>query len=178
MKSSVNKRAEKAKYQDSQSQETTDIVVKVVCRYRVELFFKISRKTKLSRLFDAWTERMEKDDGKKGVAPADGGSTGGAVKPDASSPPTTPGSTMQFVFTHNGRTLEADQTPEEARIKNGDEILAVELMDLTEGPASEEWVSATLLGRDGFFIPAVSQAELLEPRRQKLKKYWTENPRE
>jgi len=163
MKSSANKRAEKAKYQDAQAHETPDIVVKVVCRYRVELFFKISRKTKLSRLFDAWTERMERDDGKKGAAPssAEGASTGGAVKPDAPLPSATvPSSAMQFVFTHNGRTLEADQTPEEARIRNGDEILAVELMDLTEGPVSEEW------------------AELLEPHRQKLKKYWAESPRE
>jgi hypothetical protein len=41
--------------------------------------------------------------------------------------------TMQFLFTHMGRSLEADQTPEDAGMEDGDEILAVEMMDLT-GP--------------------------------------------
>lgn len=65
MKSDIAKRADKAKQQDVKYRETPDIVVKVVCRYRAELFFKISRKTKLSRLFNAWTDRMEKTGGKK-----------------------------------------------------------------------------------------------------------------
>jgi hypothetical protein len=60
-----------------------------------------------------------------------------AASTNASSGP--PASTMQFVFTHNGRTVEADNTPEEAGMEDGDEILAVELMDLTEG--ADDWVS-------------------------------------
>lgn len=47
---------------------------------------------------------------------------------------------MQFIFTHNGRSIESDQSPEDLGMEDGDEILAVELMDLTEGPDSEEWV--------------------------------------
>ena len=38
---------------------------------------------------------------------------------------------MTFMFTHLGRGLEPDTTPEEAAMEEGDEILAVEMMDLT-----------------------------------------------
>ncbi|KII94292.1 hypothetical protein PLICRDRAFT_50273 [Plicaturopsis crispa FD-325 SS-3] len=166
MKNDMSKRADRAKLQDVKFREMPDIVVKVVCRYRAELFFKISRKTKLARLFNAWTDRMEgvgSGTAKKGT----GGSGQGQMKTDAastSSSSTTAnsgtGPSMQFVFTHNGRTVESEQTPEEAEMEDGDEILAVELMDLTEGPAGEEW------------------EDLVEPRRQKLKKNWTDDPRE
>ncbi|KAF7347581.1 hypothetical protein MVEN_01514800 [Mycena venus] len=161
MRNDITKRAEKAKIQDAKYREMPDIVVKVVCRYRAELFFKISRKTKLSRLFNAWTDRMEKTGGKKGAANPPGPENG-SVKSDAVPPsgPGVPSQTMQFIFTHNGRTVEADQTPEEAGMEDADEILAVELMDLTEGPGLEEW------------------DELAEPRRQTLRKNWTDNPRE
>lgn len=188
MKSDISKRVEKAKIQDVKFREMPDIVVKVVCRYRAELFFKISRKTKLSRLFNAWTERMEAGVGKKGdkgaATNSGGDAVGGGGEKEANgtakmdeAPPTnanagsatTPGgsvsstssSSVQFVFTHNGRSVDADQTPEEAGMEDGDEILAVELMDLTEGGAgNEEW------------------DELIEPQKQKLKKNWTDNPKE
>ena len=148
MKNDIAKRAERAKIQDMKSREMPDIVVKVICKYRAELFFKISRKTKLSRLFNAWTERMETGATplKKGEAKtANGGGGGGAAAvngttgPDKASAP-TPGS-MQFLFTHAGRMLEAQQTPEEALMEDGDEILAVEMMDLTDGAGTEEVVS-------------------------------------
>lgn len=137
------KRAERAKIQDSKYREMPDIVVKVNCKYRAELFFKISRKTKLSRLFNAWTERME-----SGAAPLKKGETrtttggGGAAAVNGTSGPekTSPGS-MQFIFTHAGRVMEPHQTPEEASMEDGDEILAVEMMDLTEGAGTEELVS-------------------------------------
>ena len=145
MKNDFAKRVDKAKQQDVKYREMPDIVVKVICRYRAELFFKISRKTKLSRLINSWTERMERTGGK----PGDGkeGSMNGSAKTDAASThySGTSGvnSGMQFVFTFNGRVLEADQTPEEIGIDEGDEIVAVELMDLTEGGGgSEEWVRA------------------------------------
>jgi hypothetical protein len=171
MKSDMLKRAEKVKIQDVKYREMPDIVVKVVCRYRAELFFKISRKTKLSRLFNAWTERMEAGAGKKvdgkGIPNArDGGAkeSNGTVKTDAAltsgGPASNISSSMQFVFTHNGRPVDSDQTPEEAGMEDGDEILAVEMMDLTEGGGFEEWDA------------------LSEPKRQKLKKNWTDNPRE
>ena len=59
MKTDMAKRTERAKLQESKYREMPDIVVRVVCKYRAELYFKISRKTKLARLFNAWTERME-----------------------------------------------------------------------------------------------------------------------
>ncbi|KAI0368847.1 hypothetical protein BV20DRAFT_997799 [Pilatotrama ljubarskyi] len=176
MKSDMAKRAERAKIQESKYREMPDIVVRVVCKYRAELYFKISRKTKLSRLFNAWTERMETNIG--GGSSAAGASTvsagsgsgkkgspqpNGMVRSDAAS---TSGSSsggsssMQFIFSHGVRTLEPDQTPEEAGIEDGDVILAVELMDLTEGPGTEELDEGP------------------QPVRQKLKKEWVENPTE
>jgi hypothetical protein len=112
-----------------------DIVVKLVCRYRAELCFKISRKTKLSRLFRAFTDRME-DPGKK----VDGNNT--ISKVEATKDQTSVAKpSIQFIFTHNGRTLDDDQTSEDVGIEDKDEILAVELMDLTENPEDvREWV--------------------------------------
>ena len=46
-----------------------------------------------------------------------------------------------FIFTHSGRQVDAEQTPEEAGMEDGDEILAVELMDLTEGVSADASVS-------------------------------------
>ncbi|EPQ61402.1 hypothetical protein GLOTRDRAFT_102217 [Gloeophyllum trabeum ATCC 11539] len=168
MKSDMAKRAEKAKLQDVKYREMPDIVVKVVCRYRQELFFKISRKTKLSRLFNAWTERMETSSSKKvenvkalpgPSGPSSNTQVNGTAKLDGDVQ-SGPSSNMQFIFSHGGRTLEADETPEEAGLEDGDEILAVELMDLTDGPETD------------------ALDERVEVRRQKLKKHWTENPRE
>ena len=155
MKVDLSKRTDKAKQKDTKYRETPDIVVKVNCRYRAELFFKISRKTKVSRLITSWTERMEFAGGKLGVNNTTtntkeiGSSKNGFVKPETastpqhsgSSPPPPSSSPMQFIFTFNGRSIEANQTFEEIGIDDDDEILAVELMDLTEGGgSSEEWV--------------------------------------
>ncbi|KAI9057736.1 hypothetical protein FKP32DRAFT_1762202 [Trametes sanguinea] len=179
MKADMARRAERAKIQESKYREMPDIVVRVVCKYRAELYFKISRKTKLSRLFNAWTERMETNvagagssaAGASTVSSTGNGSSGkkgsgspqlnGTIKSDAASTSGTSSSggasSMQFIFSHGGRTLDADQTPEEAGIEDGDVILAVELMDLTEGPGTEE-------------------LDEPQPVRQKLKKEWVENP--
>ncbi|OCH86663.1 hypothetical protein OBBRIDRAFT_760992 [Obba rivulosa] len=162
MKNDMAKRAERAKLQDTKYREMPDIVVRVVCKYRAELYFKISRKTKLSRLFNAWTDRMESGPGKKdaktGIMHTNGTAKSDAAPTSAFST-TASSSSMQFIFTHSGRSLEADQTPEEAGIEDGDVILAVEMMDLTEGPGTEE-------------------IDEPEPRREKLKKEWVENPQE
>jgi len=164
MKNDMANRAERAKLQDTKYRDMPDIVVKVNCKYRAELFFKISRKTKLSRLFNAWTERMESGaapSNKKGEAKAGSGgaaAVNGTAGPDKAGVP-SPGS-MQFIFTHAGRILEAHQTPEEAGMDDGDEILSVEMMDLTEGPGTEELDEGP------------------EPVRPKLRKNWSENPRE
>ncbi|KAI0756355.1 hypothetical protein C8Q80DRAFT_1215338 [Daedaleopsis nitida] len=165
MKNDMAKRAERAKVQESKYRDMPDIVVRVVCKYRAELYFKISRKTKLTRLFNAWTERMETNisstttpstvhPGKKGLNTLVNGTTVGSTGGLSSS------SSMQFIFSHSGRTLEPDQTPEEGGIEDGDVILAVEMMDLTDGPGTEEL-------DDGP-----------QPVRQKLKKEWVEDPAE
>ncbi|KAI0800629.1 hypothetical protein C8Q74DRAFT_1191601 [Fomes fomentarius] len=163
MKNDMAKRAERAKVQESKYREMPDIVVRVVCKYRAELYFKISRKTKLSRLFNAWTDRMETNIsssvgtnsiGKKGISPLVNGTLVGSTSGSVSS------SSMQFIFSHSGRTLEPDQTPEEAGIEDGDVILAVELMDLTDGPGTEELDDGPV------------------PVRQKLRKEWVEDPTE
>ncbi|KAF8502878.1 hypothetical protein F5888DRAFT_1667860, partial [Russula emetica] len=52
MKNDISRQAEKAKMQDLKYRQSPDIIVKVVCRYRAELF-KISHKTKHVKLFAA-----------------------------------------------------------------------------------------------------------------------------
>jgi hypothetical protein len=146
MKVDLSKRTDKAKQKDTKFRETPDIVVKVNCRYRAELFFKISRKTKVSRLIASWTDRMDcaggkllgdtKEIGSKNefAQSDDAANTQHSGSPSSNSP-------MQFIYTFNGRSIETDQTFEEIGIDDDDEILAVELMDLTEGGGgSEEWV--------------------------------------
>jgi hypothetical protein len=148
MKNDMAKRVDKARIQDVKYREMPDIVVKVVCRYRAELFFKISRKTKLLRLFDAWTDRMDTsavgNSGKK-IDASTGGKTSASSTQSNGGVKLEPARTQarthtQFIFTHNGRTLDPGQAPEEAGIEDRDEILAVELMDLTEGQVPEEIV--------------------------------------
>ncbi|KAF9074880.1 hypothetical protein BDP27DRAFT_1213506 [Rhodocollybia butyracea] len=156
MKADIAKRASKAQMLDVKYREKPDILVKVVCRYRAELFFKISRKTKLSKLFGAWTERMERTTGiSKKVEGVGTGSKAEAGTDGA----TSSSLAMQFIFTHNGRSVDADMTPEEAGMEDGDEILAVELMDLTESTSGDDFYD-----------------QILEPQRQKLKKHWTDDP--
>ena len=145
MKNDIAKRAERAKLQDTKYRDQPDIVVKVVCKYRAELFFKISRKTKLSKLFSAWTDRMEgrKEEAKpssQGGATQTNQSVNGTSKAEST---VSSASSMQFIFSYGGHTLEAEQTPEETGMEDGDEILAVEMMDLTEGPGTEDLVSQT-----------------------------------
>jgi hypothetical protein len=151
MKNDMAKRMERARQQDLKYRDSPDIVVKVVCKYRAELYFKISRKTKFSRLFHAWTDRMDSIlsmSSELGAANATVmGTTGkGWRQPfstDRLNGITKSGSakggsdTIGFIFSHGGRTIEPEQTPEEVGLEVGDEILAVELMDLTEGPGTE-----------------------------------------
>ncbi|KAI0033971.1 hypothetical protein K488DRAFT_46527 [Vararia minispora EC-137] len=141
LKNDISKRIEKARAQEAKFREKPDIMVKIVCRYRAELFFKISRKTKLSKLFNTWTDRMDAKNMPNGIA---------NVGP-------VPIPSSQFVFTHSGRMLDAELTPEEAGIEDVDEILAIELMDLTEEPR-----------------PLVQDSL----KREKLKKEWIDDPAE
>jgi hypothetical protein len=138
MKNDISRRAEKVKLQDLKYRQSPDIVVKVVCRYRAELFFKISRKTKLVKLFAAWTDRMETNSG-GGKKAGEPNGLSKLVNGVAQSASACPGA--NFIFTHSGRQVDAEQTPEEAGMEDGDEILAVELMDLTEGVSADASVS-------------------------------------
>ncbi|KAF9644664.1 hypothetical protein BDM02DRAFT_3174263 [Thelephora ganbajun] len=174
MKNDVAKRVERAKLQDVKYRDSPDIVVKVVCKYRAELYFKISRKTKFSRLFHAWTDRMDsamtmgvglgaasattvRSTGKGGRQSLSADRANGIAKPDSS----RVSDTIRFIFSHGGRIIEPEQTPEEVGMETGDEILAVELMDLTEGPGTE-----------------VVDESTPDTRREKLAKNWTEDPKE
>jgi hypothetical protein len=157
MKNDISRRAEKAKLQDLKFRQSPDIVVKVVCRYRAELFFKISRKTKLTKLFAAWTDRMETNGGAGKKTTTTGESSGSSKLVNGIVAAGASGSASLgaiFIFTHSGRQVDAEQTPEEAGMEDGDEILAVELMDLTEGPSAEAVVSdertEPLFGCDDF----------------------------
>jgi len=143
----ILRRTEGAKTKEKIFLDSPDIVVKVVCKYRAELFFKISRKTKLSRLFNAWTERMELSNGLPKVSKREGSDSSDVQ--DERAP-------MMFLFTHMGRGVEPEQTPEDVGMEDGDEILAVEMMDLTMDESEE--------------VP--------EPQRERLKKNWTDNPPE
>ena len=158
MKNDISRRAEKAKIQDLKFRQSPDIVVKVVCRYRAELFFKISRKTKLAKLFGAWTDRMETrtSEGKKISEPTGASklTNGVARASPKSSSGASAGAGTNFIFTHGGRQVDAEQTPEEAAMEDGDEILAVELMDLTEGPNAEDDSVSSLCQRDFLFSMA------------------------
>jgi hypothetical protein len=137
MKNDISRRTEKAKLQDLKYRQSPDIVVKVICRYRAELFFKISRKTKLLKLFAAWTDRMETSGKKADEASGPSKLVNGVAPGALGSSPGSAGSGANFIFTHCGRQIDAEQTPEEAGMEDGDEILAVEIMDLTEGPSSD-----------------------------------------
>lgn len=106
------------------SASKSEVIIKVVCKYRSELFFKVSRKTKLGRLFNAWTARMNS-------------ATPSQHSPDAdqkgvSSNAGKPASRMEFLFSHHGRSLDGHLTAEDASIEDDDVIVAVEIMDLTE----------------------------------------------
>ena len=94
--------------------------------------FKISRKTKLARLFGAWTERMDSSSPEANPQKANDGTEGRSSIQDVEAMGHTQ---AQFLFSHAGRTLDADLTAEEAGLEDGDEILAVELLDLTAEPS-------------------------------------------
>ncbi|KAG8954314.1 hypothetical protein FRC03_011535 [Tulasnella sp. 419] len=166
MKSEMERRLEKSSIKKPVPRDpnSPDIVVKVVCRYRAELFFKISRKTKLSRLFNAWTSRMEISStlitpGGPGSASVESLNSNpnkpGAPSSEATVLKAVPPTPMSFIFTHMGRTIDPEQTAEEVGIESNDEILAVEMMDLTS-----------------------PDDDIPETQKQKLRKNWTENPAE
>ncbi|KAF8747038.1 Myosin-like coiled-coil protein, partial [Rhizoctonia solani] len=103
---------------NTSQQQLADIVVKVVCKFREELFFKINRKTKLTRLFSTWESRMD---------------TGSSDKKSGKT---------HFIFTHAGRAIDWESTPDQAGIENNDVIMAVELMDLTQAEPQDDSIAS------------------------------------
>lgn len=200
MKEEMERRFERAKKRERKAADAPDVMVKVTCKYRAELFFKISRKTKLSRLFNVWTDRME-------VA-EENARTGGETRldklfPVANGPsptgkdqePETNGvgakeddtktpkgrkekkNGMQFLFTHLGRIVEPDQTPDDLGMESGDEVLAVEMMDLTL--PNEAVGFLCLFPQTRTLTRPILQEDLIAPpEREKIKKHWTDKPSE
>lgn len=158
MKEDLAKRADKARLLDQKYREQPEIVVKVMCRYRAELFFKISRKTKMSRIMTAWTLRMELEREKK--LDPENSVIEGILHTGRLDPNNLPPTEIQFLFMHNGRRIDPESTAEENGMEEGDEIVAIELMDLTHGGTSEDW------------------EEYVEPKLEKIKKSWNNDPEE
>ncbi|KAG8880420.1 hypothetical protein FRB97_000784 [Tulasnella sp. 331] len=170
MKEEMERRFERAKKRERKIADAPDVMVKVTCKYRAELFFKISRKTKLSRLFNVWTERMDVAEENARI----GGETrldklfsvnSTTTPTDKKTPPKAAtgasGKTksgMQFMFTHLGRIVEPEQTPDDLGMESGDEIVAIEMMDLT--------------------IPNEAEDLITPPQRERIKKNWTDKPAE
>jgi len=84
---------------------------------------------------------------------ADG--NGNASGPSSSKESST--TSPSFIFTHYGRSLNEDETAEEAGIEDNDVIAAVEMMDLTEDVSED-------------LVPMKEQ--------ERLKKHWQEDPSE
>ncbi len=149
----ISKSKEKARLQEIRSREQPDILVKISCKYRAEVFFKVGRKKRLSALFDVWTNRMEGQDlpplrktssngsgaQVNGAPSVKGGSDAASIQSITSTHSTCP--PLSFVFTHQGRTLDSNFTIAEAGIEDGDELIAIELMDLTS-PVPDDAVSS------------------------------------
>ena len=76
-----------------------------------------------------------------GSTPTKGGDNPNTSVNGVPPPPSAPA--MTFVYTHQGRSLDPDMTIEEAGIDDADEILAVEMMDLT-GPMPDDAVGLLL----------------------------------
>ncbi|KAK4685666.1 hypothetical protein P7C73_g4478, partial [Tremellales sp. Uapishka_1] len=105
-----------------------DILVSVSSRYRGDLWFRIPRRKKLRYLFESWRSKMM--DSTNGFEnPAEPKSK---IKGFADKTASAVGPMQLFVFTLYGRVLEEDFTPDELQMCDHDEIVAFEMLDLTE----------------------------------------------
>lgn len=77
--------------------------------------------------------------GANGASSGKGSDTASVHSNNSVSTNTIPPAPMSFLYTHQGRGLDPEMTVEEAGIEDADEILAVELMDLT-GPMPDDAV--------------------------------------
>lgn len=108
------------------------ICVKVHCRHRAEIYFKMTKQTKFERLFNAWSARMDTSPLPSSTLTTSGG--GDDVKTQSKSEIENKSETppLDFIYTHNGRPISEDMTIDGVGVEDGDTIVAVELVDLTE----------------------------------------------
>lgn len=143
-----------------------------------QLFFKFKRRSAFTTLFTAWTTRMAPASPPAHLipppAPAPPPPTSKKAKKrlaasssfaSAPAPTTKPsvGPENAFVFTYAGKVLSGDMTPEEVGMEDGDEMLAVEMWDLTE-------VEVDVAGNGGSGESEEFWGRLGE--REKLMKHW------
>lgn len=100
-------------------------------RYRRPLWFKVHRLNKLSSVFSNWLDRQEDS-----TVPADQPvitpkaskkARLAAINAAAAAPPKP-----KFVFTHAGEVIDSTMTASEVGLNDNDEMVAFELVDLTE----------------------------------------------
>lgn len=98
------------------------------------------------------------------------------VQPNVKTRPESSGPT--FIFTYNGRPISEDMTVDDVGIEDGDTIVAVEMVDLTEVAvrrAPAFLVTNIPLRKWGFY----QDDELVPVSQQvRLKKNWTSDPSE
>lgn len=177
--------ADSSDKKSNEAKSKEPVTLKVVCKYRAELYFKMTRQTKFDKLFKAWSSRMDfnntsnysstnsrsnsaSEDGDEydDLVPMNGKTDGGAA----------------FVYTHNGRPIGEEMTVDDVGVEDGDTIVAVELVDLTEVTVRSVRVILTYVGRlTGDFRSAKSSQDeelVALPQQARLKKNWTSDPAE
>jgi hypothetical protein len=116
------------------------ICVKVHCKNRAEIYFKMTKQTKFERLFKAWSARMDTSPLPSSTSMASG-EGGDDLGPQSKSETENKGETAapsppDFIYTHNGRPISEDMTVDDVGVEDGDAVVAVELVDLTESVVS------------------------------------------
>src|ERR1700733_2822822 len=128
-KSSCSEAKEGGKSKNTATSNGT-IFVKVHCKHRAELYFKMTEQTKFARLFKAWSARMDMSapPNTSAIAEEKIQSKPEVENKDETATPSPP----DFIYTHNGRPISPDMTVDDVGVEDGDIIVAVELVDLTE----------------------------------------------
>ncbi|KAF8314438.1 hypothetical protein DL93DRAFT_2058080 [Clavulina sp. PMI_390] len=160
------------------------ICIKIMCRYRAELYFKITRHTKFERLFKAWASRMDTTTtaSTNGAPPPTKKGTSATVTPPNPPPTSVPPKTPPpaFIYTYNGRPLGDDLTLDDVGMEDGDTIIAVEMVDLTEAVASFDLLVLLMhvIFLTELFDNPQEEEYVPPPQAKKLKKKWSNDPTE
>ena len=114
------------------------ICIKVHCRHRAEIYFKMTKQTKFERLFRAWSARMDTSMLPSTTSAISDGGSGNTKTQPKSETENKSGAALpsrpppDFIYTHNGRPISEDMTVDDVGVEDGDIIVAVELVDLTK----------------------------------------------